>query len=185
MLASVMEAVCPTLQARIESVLNTHAGSVTMFKLGNLLLFYLHTIGGLLWGAVWGVTGMVLAVPITAVLRIRLSHIKHPLPQYVANLLVGEAEPPTAAGSPLLSVTCGSGDGGASGRGGHGDDDDAASSSGLLGHSVEMEAREADAHARRGSARSHQPLEAALEHDIETESAGDGAAVDGRQGLGR
>lgn len=139
----------------------------------------------LLWGAVWGVTGMVLAVPITAVLRIRLSHIKHPLPQYVANLLVGEAEPPTAAGSPLLSVTSGSGDGGASGRGGHGDDDDAASSSGLLGHSVEMEAREADAHARRGSARSHQPLEAALEHDIETESAGNGAAVDGRQGLGR
>jgi hypothetical protein len=33
----------------------------------------------LLWGTVWGVTGMVLAVPITAVLRIRLSHIQHPL----------------------------------------------------------------------------------------------------------
>jgi hypothetical protein len=29
-------------------VLNSHAGSVTMFKLSNLLLFYLHTIGGLL-----------------------------------------------------------------------------------------------------------------------------------------
>ena len=47
----------------------------------------------LLWGAVWGVTGMVLAVPITAVLRIRLAHVQHPLPQFVANLLVGEMPP--------------------------------------------------------------------------------------------
>jgi hypothetical protein len=43
----------------------------------------------LMWGAVWGVTGMVLAVPITAVLRIRLSHIQHPLPQFAAAVLVG------------------------------------------------------------------------------------------------
>ena len=32
----------------------------------------------MLWGAVWGVTGMLLAVPITAVLRIYLLHIDHP-----------------------------------------------------------------------------------------------------------
>ena len=44
----------------------------------------------LLWGTVWGITGMVLAVPITAVLRIRLSHIAHPLPQFIASILVGE-----------------------------------------------------------------------------------------------
>ena len=47
-LAGIMEAVCPTLQARVESVLHNHAVAVTVFKLGNLLLFYLHTIGGLL-----------------------------------------------------------------------------------------------------------------------------------------
>ena len=35
----------------------------------------------LLWGTVWGATGMVLAVPITAVLRIRLSHIPHVNPR--------------------------------------------------------------------------------------------------------
>ena len=47
-LAGIMEAVCPTLQARVESVLHNHTAAVTVFKLGNLLLFYLHTIGGLL-----------------------------------------------------------------------------------------------------------------------------------------
>ena len=33
----------------------------------------------MVWGSVWGITGMVLAVPMTAVLRIHLSHIDHPL----------------------------------------------------------------------------------------------------------
>ena len=41
----------------------------------------------------WGITGMVLAVPITAVMRIRLAHIQHPLPQFVAAVLVGQTEP--------------------------------------------------------------------------------------------
>ena len=40
-------------------------------------------------GCRWGVTGMLLAVPITAVLRIHLSHIYHPLPRWIAALLVG------------------------------------------------------------------------------------------------
>ena len=44
----------------------------------------------MLWTTVWGITGMVMAVPITAVLRVRLSFIQHPLPQYIASLLVGE-----------------------------------------------------------------------------------------------
>tara|TARA_B110001452_G_scaffold213023_1_gene183705 strand:- start:156 stop:1592 length:1437 start_codon:yes stop_codon:yes gene_type:complete len=43
----------------------------------------------MLWGSVWGITGMVLAVPITAVLRIHLSHIDHPLFRYLASLLAG------------------------------------------------------------------------------------------------
>ena len=40
-------------------------------------------------GCRWGVTGILLAVPITAVLRIHLSHIYHPLPRWIAALLVG------------------------------------------------------------------------------------------------
>ena len=54
----------------------------------------------LLWGTVWGITGMVLAVPITAVLRIRLSHIQHPLPQFIAALLVGETSAAPRGPSP-------------------------------------------------------------------------------------
>jgi len=45
------------------------------------------------WAALWGVTGMVLAVPITAVLRIRLAHIDSPTTQYLADLLAGGPEP--------------------------------------------------------------------------------------------
>ena len=44
-------------------------------------------------GCRWGVTGMLLAVPITAVLRIHLSHIYHPLPRWIAALLVGAPHP--------------------------------------------------------------------------------------------
>lgn len=43
----------------------------------------------MLWGSIWGVTGMVLAVPITAVLRIHMSYLEHPLPRYFALLLSG------------------------------------------------------------------------------------------------
>lgn len=45
----------------------------------------------LLWGSVWGITGMVLAVPITAVIRIYLENIEHPLPRYLAEKLAGSA----------------------------------------------------------------------------------------------
>ena len=48
-------------------------------------------------GCRWGVTGMLLAVPITAVLRIHLSHIYHPLPRWIAALLVGSAAVGAAA----------------------------------------------------------------------------------------
>ena len=42
-----------------------------------------------LWGLLWGVTGMVMAVPMTAVLRIYLENIDHPTPRYVAQMLAG------------------------------------------------------------------------------------------------
>ena len=65
----------------------------------------------LLWGTVWGITGMVLAVPITAVLRIRLLHIAHPLPQYIASLLVGETTTaPTGGASDGDEEASGGGD---------------------------------------------------------------------------
>eukprot|EP00965_Chrysotila_dentata_P029993 998751-Pleurochrysis_carterae.AAC.2 len=44
----------------------------------------------MLWGTLWGVPGLVLAVPVTAVARIHLAHIDHPLPRYIASVLVGK-----------------------------------------------------------------------------------------------
>mmetsp|Transcript_56572 Transcript_56572/g.112331 ORF Transcript_56572/g.112331 Transcript_56572/m.112331 type:complete len:261 (-) Transcript_56572:370-1152(-) len=43
----------------------------------------------MLWGSVWGFTGMVLAVPMTAVARIYLAGLEHPLPRYFASVLAG------------------------------------------------------------------------------------------------
>lgn len=61
------------------------------------------------WGAVWGMTGMVMAVPMTAVLRIYLEGVDHPLPRYFAQLLAGKpAAPkarPAAAGGPTRRAT--------------------------------------------------------------------------------
>ena len=50
----------------------------------------------LLWGLVWGITGMILAVPITAVTRIHMAHIDHPLPQYLARCLSGSPHGPAS-----------------------------------------------------------------------------------------
>ncbi|EKX41562.1 component of oligomeric golgi complex 6 [Guillardia theta CCMP2712] len=47
-LAGVLDGVSSTVQARVEAVLQSQSSAVLIFKLGNLLLFYLHTIGGLL-----------------------------------------------------------------------------------------------------------------------------------------
>ena len=41
----------------------------------------------LIYGSVWGITGMVMAIPLTAVLRIVLSSIQHPLAQFASRLL--------------------------------------------------------------------------------------------------
>lgn len=47
MLSAVLDGVGSTMQSRLDSVLRAGHGAVMTFKLGNLLLFYLHTIGGL------------------------------------------------------------------------------------------------------------------------------------------
>ena len=59
----------------------------------------------LFWGALWGVTGMVLAVPMTAVMRIRLDHIPHPMPQFVASLLVGNINKTASADDAFSTST--------------------------------------------------------------------------------
>ena len=43
----------------------------------------------LIWGSVWGITGMVMAVPMTAVMRIYLAGLEHPLAKWAANVLAG------------------------------------------------------------------------------------------------
>lgn len=55
----------------------------------------------MLWGSAWGITGAILAVPLTAVIRIYLAGIHHPLPRYIATMLSGE-EPHAAASAELL-----------------------------------------------------------------------------------
>ena len=44
----------------------------------------------LLWGGIWGITGMVIAVPVTAVCRVYMQNIPHPLTRYVASKLAGD-----------------------------------------------------------------------------------------------
>jgi predicted PurR-regulated permease PerM len=42
-----------------------------------------------IWSMLWGLTGMILAVPITAVLKIHLDSIDHPASKFLVRLLVG------------------------------------------------------------------------------------------------
>merc|ERR1719316_151992 len=46
----------------------------------------------MIWSSIWGLTGAVLAVPMTAVIRIYLAGLEHPLPKYFALVLSGGAE---------------------------------------------------------------------------------------------
>ena len=50
----------------------------------------------MLFGSVWGITGMVMAVPLTAVIRIYLAGLDHPQSKYVAGVLAGRHEAETA-----------------------------------------------------------------------------------------
>ena len=49
-------------------------------------------LGIMFWGTIWGMTGMVLAVPLTAVLRLYLQSVDHPIAQRVAQMLSGQSE---------------------------------------------------------------------------------------------
>ena len=50
----------------------------------------------MIWGFLWGIPGCVLAVPITAILRIYLASIDHPLALALANILDGFPRPVSA-----------------------------------------------------------------------------------------
>lgn len=63
----------------------------------------------MVWGTLWGVPGLVLAVPLTAVLKIHLSYVDHPLPRLLLRVLEGEPRNRNAQGS----------SGGSSGGGNH------------------------------------------------------------------
>ena len=47
----------------------------------------------LAWGVLWGLIGVVLSVPITAILKIYLTHIDHPVAAFLVRLLAGERTP--------------------------------------------------------------------------------------------
>ena len=55
-----------------------------------------------IWSMLWGLTGMVLAVPITAVLKIHLDSIDHPASQFLVRILVGGAAGPHEGSTTLL-----------------------------------------------------------------------------------
>ena len=64
----------------------------------------------------WGVTGMVLAVPMTAVARIYLASVEHPLLRYLASVLAGTADELGGVGD--VGGVGGAGGGAGGGRGG-------------------------------------------------------------------
>ena len=47
----------------------------------------------LAWGVLWGLIGVVLSVPITAILKIYLTHIDHPVAAFLVRLLAGVHAP--------------------------------------------------------------------------------------------
>lgn len=42
------------------------------------------------WFSIWGVVGAILSIPVTAVLRIVLSHVNHPYAKVIIRLLEGK-----------------------------------------------------------------------------------------------
>ncbi|EOD36905.1 hypothetical protein EMIHUDRAFT_201200 [Emiliania huxleyi CCMP1516] len=76
-------------RVRRDPLLGSDAGST----LGDGNSLDLHPVVVLLslmmWGTIWGVPGLVLAVPLTAIMRIHLAHIDHPLPRYLARAGAG------------------------------------------------------------------------------------------------
>ena len=46
----------------------------------------------MVWGMLWGIIGMVLAVPMTAVLKIHLASVDHPAAAFIVRMLAGQDE---------------------------------------------------------------------------------------------
>jgi len=44
----------------------------------------------LFWGYLWGIIGAMVSVPITVLIRTYLLYIDHPLPRFLANIIVGD-----------------------------------------------------------------------------------------------
>mmetsp|Transcript_43695 Transcript_43695/g.102762 ORF Transcript_43695/g.102762 Transcript_43695/m.102762 type:complete len:104 (+) Transcript_43695:1261-1572(+) len=47
----------------------------------------------MLWGSLWGVVGMILSVPMSAVLKICLASLDHPFTKFCARLMEGKSSP--------------------------------------------------------------------------------------------
>jgi len=56
----------------------------------------------MLFGSVWGITGMVMAVPMTAVIRLVVSNVDHPLARFACTCLAGTSGPPLPGGRESL-----------------------------------------------------------------------------------
>lgn len=61
----------------------------------------------LFWGAVWGIIGAILSVPLTVAIKLYLSNIDHPAPQALSNIIVGDFGmfDTSRADNPLASPT--------------------------------------------------------------------------------
>jgi hypothetical protein len=53
----------------------------------------------LLWALLWGVGGMIVSVPLTAVLRIALAEVRHPYARLIVRILEGSWMPSRAPGA--------------------------------------------------------------------------------------
>uniref|UniRef100_A0A7S3SPE9 AI-2E family transporter n=1 Tax=Emiliania huxleyi TaxID=2903 RepID=A0A7S3SPE9_EMIHU len=125
----------------------------------------------MMWGTIWGVPGLVLAVPLTAIMRIHLAHIDHPLPRYLARVLVGRE----VRRDPLLGSDAGStlGDGSTT-------VDDGSDLASLPGSTFDSGGEEMGAHGAHGGS---PPL--GLDEDGEEEEADAGEEVGLLGGTGR
>ena len=70
----------------------------------------------MLWGSLWGIVGMCLAVPITAVIKICLQSLDHPLPRFISGVFEGVIE----IAGPATCLSPSSGSGGSTYAGGSG-----------------------------------------------------------------
>jgi len=100
-----------------------------------------------LWYSLWGISGAILAVPITAVLRIVMDAMNHPYARVVVAVLEGRISSAVEETSAALDLTHDDGAGGDDDGGGGG-----ASPTRAAAHSIDTDAGGADADAGGGGA---------------------------------